>query len=137
MKLEKFTLGVGDRFGREGVAQLAALQKAARAGVEIIPVWNKSNREHTLIGSTPADTRSAAEAAVKAAGTTSPLSSPMEREHWAQLLWLADEQVKAGEPDEVIRRLTGLKVASFQTATRDDLLAKAAELKAKAGKYLL
>ena len=70
MKLEKFTLGIGDRFGREGVAQLAALQRAARAGIEIIPVWNKSNREHTLIGSTPADTRSAAEAAVKAAGWT-------------------------------------------------------------------
>jgi hypothetical protein len=70
--LEKFTLGVGDRFGREGVAQLAALQKAAKAGVEIIPVWNKSNREHTLIGSTPADTRSAADAAVHAAGWTAP-----------------------------------------------------------------
>ena len=68
MRIEKFSLGVGDRFGREGVAQLAALQQAAQAGVEVIPVWNKSNREHTLIGSTPADTRSAAEAAVKAAG---------------------------------------------------------------------
>jgi hypothetical protein len=72
VKLEKFSLGVGDRFGREGVAQLAALQKAAAAGVEIIPIWNKSNREHTLIGSTPADTRSAADAAVKAAGWTAP-----------------------------------------------------------------
>jgi hypothetical protein len=72
MKLEKFSLGVGDRFGREGIAQLAALQKAAAAGVEVIPVWNKSNREHTLIGSTPADTRSAAEAAVKAAGWSAP-----------------------------------------------------------------
>lgn len=72
MKLEKFTLGVGDRFGREGVAQLAALQKAAGAGVEIIPVWNKSNREHMLIGSTPADTRRAAGTAVKMAGWTAP-----------------------------------------------------------------
>ncbi|MEI6073796.1 MAG: tagaturonate epimerase family protein [Verrucomicrobiae bacterium] len=72
MILEKFTLGVGDRFGREGIAQLAALQKAAAAGVEIIPVWNKSNREHTLIGSTPADTRNAVEAAVKASGWTAP-----------------------------------------------------------------
>ena len=72
MKLEKLTLGVGDRFGREGVAQLAALQKAVKAGVEVIPVWNKSNREHTLIGSTPADTRSAADAAVKAAGWSAP-----------------------------------------------------------------
>ncbi len=70
MKLEKFTLGIGDRFGREGVAQLMALQKASSAG--IIPVWNKSNREHNLIGSTPADTRRAAEAAVHAAGWTAP-----------------------------------------------------------------
>jgi len=72
MRIEKFSLGVGDRFGREGVAQLAALQKAAETGVEVIPVWNKSNREHTLIGSTPADTRSAADAAVKAAGWQAP-----------------------------------------------------------------
>lgn len=72
MKLEKFSLGIGDRFGREGVAQLAALQKAAEAGVEVVPVWNKSNREHTLIGSTPADTRNAAEAAVQAAGWSAP-----------------------------------------------------------------
>ena len=72
MILEKFTLGVGDRFGREGVAQLAALQQASRLGVEVIPVWNKSNREHTLIGSTPADTQVAAAAAVAAAGWTHP-----------------------------------------------------------------
>jgi len=72
LHIEKLTLGVGDRFGREGCAQLAALQKAARAGVEIIPVWNKSNREHTLIGSTPADTRRAVEAAVQSAGWTAP-----------------------------------------------------------------
>ena len=73
MLIEKFSLGVGDRFGREGVAQLAALLKAADAGVEVIPVWNKSNREHTLISSTPADTRSAADAAYPAqAGNNDP-----------------------------------------------------------------
>lgn len=72
MKLEKFTLGVGDRFGREGIAQLAALEKAKRAGVEVVPVWNKSNREHSLIGTSPADTRASAEAAVRTAGWTSP-----------------------------------------------------------------
>ena len=70
MKLGKFSLGIGDRFGREGGAQLAALQTALLAGVEVVPVWNKSNREHTLIGSTPEDTKRAAEAAVKAAGWT-------------------------------------------------------------------
>lgn len=72
MKLEKFSLGIGDRFGRQGVAQLAALQQAADEGVEIAPVWNKSNREHNLIGTTPEDTRRAADAAVTAAGWTCP-----------------------------------------------------------------
>ena len=72
MKLEKFSLGIGDRFGRQGVAQLAALQQAADEGVEIAPVWNKSNREHNLIGTTPEDTRRAADAAVTAAGWTRP-----------------------------------------------------------------
>jgi hypothetical protein len=72
MKLEKFSLGIGDRFGREGVAQLAALQQTAARGVEIIPVWNKSNREHNLIGTSPEDTRRAAEFAVKTAGWRSP-----------------------------------------------------------------
>lgn len=70
LTLEKFSLGIGDRFGREGVAQLSALQTAARAGCAIVPVWNKSNREHKLIGTTPAAVRTAAEAAVRTAGWT-------------------------------------------------------------------
>jgi len=66
--LEKFSIGIGDRFGREGIAQLAALQAAARRGLNITPAWNKSNREHTLIGTTPDETRRRAHEAVKAAG---------------------------------------------------------------------
>ena len=31
----------------------------------VVPVWNKSNREHTIIGSDPAQTRAAADAAVQ------------------------------------------------------------------------
>jgi hypothetical protein len=34
--------------------------------VDVIPVWNKSNREHTIIGSEPSSTRAAADAAVNA-----------------------------------------------------------------------
>lgn len=68
MKLGRYSIGMGDRFGREGVAQLQAVLKARQLGVDITPVWNKSNREHTIIGTTPADTRAAADAAVKAAG---------------------------------------------------------------------
>jgi hypothetical protein len=45
---------------------------AREAGVEAAVVWNKSNREHTLIGTQPADQRAAADAAVKAAGWDGP-----------------------------------------------------------------
>jgi len=44
------------------------LIKAADAGIEVCPVWNKSNREHTYIHSKPTDTRVEADAAVKALG---------------------------------------------------------------------
>ena len=70
MKLEKYTFGCGDRFGREAAAQLAAYEKMAAAGVEVIPVWNKSNREHGIIGSEPRSVRDAAQDAAAAAGWT-------------------------------------------------------------------
>ncbi len=65
MKLPKFTIGVGDRFGRQGKAQLSAFIEASRSGVEVCPVWNKSNREHQIIGSKPLDVRVEADNAVK------------------------------------------------------------------------
>jgi hypothetical protein len=61
MKIEKYSIGIGDRFGVEGVAQLRALQKAERRGLSIVPVWNKSNREHLIIGSSQANTREEAD----------------------------------------------------------------------------
>jgi hypothetical protein len=39
--------------------------RALDHGIEVVPVWNKSNREHVIIGSEPASARQAAEAAVK------------------------------------------------------------------------
>jgi hypothetical protein len=68
MKIEKYSVGIGDRFGREGVAQLRALQRAEDQGVAVVPVWNKSFREHTLIGTKPEDVRIEADAAVRSAG---------------------------------------------------------------------
>jgi hypothetical protein len=41
---------------------------AADLGVEVIPVWNKSNREHNIVGSHPDSVRAAADAAVSALG---------------------------------------------------------------------
>lgn len=65
LRLGQFSIGVGDRFAHQAKAQLRACTMAAQHGAEIIPVWNKSNREHVTIGSEPASTRAAADAAVK------------------------------------------------------------------------
>ena len=66
LKLGKYSVGVGDRFSHQAQAQLRACMMALDKGVEVIPVWNKSNREHTLIGSEPCSTRQAADSAVRA-----------------------------------------------------------------------
>ena len=62
--LPRLSFGVGDRFAHEAEAQLAAFERLAAAGVVVAPVWNKSNREHSFIGSEPASVRAAAAAAV-------------------------------------------------------------------------
>ena len=72
LRLPKYSVGVGDRFAHQAKAQLAACVMASDAGVEVVPVWNKSNREHMIIGSEPSMTRVAADAAVKALGWTKP-----------------------------------------------------------------
>ena len=72
MILAKYSFGVGDRFARQGKAQLQALAKAKELGVDIVPVWNKSHREHSIIKTAPASVRSEADAAVKALGWTDP-----------------------------------------------------------------
>ncbi|MFP5204547.1 MAG: tagaturonate epimerase family protein [Acidobacteriota bacterium] len=64
--LSQYSLGTGDRFAHQARAQLQACAEALESGVEIVPVWNKSNREHAIIGSEPASVRLAADAAVKA-----------------------------------------------------------------------
>jgi len=72
MQLSRYSFGLGDRFGYEGLAQLRAMQMALDRGVTVTPVWNKSNREHSLIGTAPDGTRRAASAAVAATGWTGP-----------------------------------------------------------------
>ena len=57
IKLGKYSIGLGDRFGHQGHAQLKAIIEAGRKGVDITPVWNKSNREHMIIGTQPSDVR--------------------------------------------------------------------------------
>ncbi len=72
MHLPKYTIGVGDRFARQGAAQLDAIIRAGEAGVAVTPVWNKSHREHTIVGSTPGEVRTEADAAVAARGWNGP-----------------------------------------------------------------
>ena len=69
MKIGKYSFGIGDRFAHQGEAQLKALMQAGKElRIEIVPVWNKSNREHTIVHSTPTDTRLEADTAIKALG---------------------------------------------------------------------
>lgn len=70
--LGKYSVGVGDRFAHQAKAQLRACLLAAERGVEVIPVWNKSNREHTIIGSEPGSVRASADAAVTELGWNKP-----------------------------------------------------------------
>jgi hypothetical protein len=68
MQLPKYSMGIGDRFAHQGRAQLAAFVKARELGIEVAPVWNKSNREHLIVHSEPASVRAEADEAAKALG---------------------------------------------------------------------
>ena len=66
MRLPKYSMGIGDRFAHQGLAQLDAVIEANRqlaaaqgasASAVIAPVWNKSHREHKIVGSRPDDVR--------------------------------------------------------------------------------
>lgn len=69
MEIGKYSFGIGDRFAHEGVNQLKALiQAEEQFGVHFVPVWNKSNREHQIVGTEPMETRQEADAAVATLG---------------------------------------------------------------------
>jgi hypothetical protein len=70
--LDKYSIGTGDRFAHQAKAQLEACVLALEQDVEVVPVWNKSNREHNIIGSEPDSVRRAADAAVKELGWSRP-----------------------------------------------------------------
>jgi tagaturonate epimerase len=72
ISLAKYSLGVGDRFAHQAEAQLRACMMAAGRGIEIVPVWNKSNREHMIVGSRPESVCAAAHDAVEALGWAKP-----------------------------------------------------------------
>jgi hypothetical protein len=68
----KISMGLGDRFGHQGSAQLKAIIEAGKKGIEITPVWNKSNREHMIIGTQPGDVRKEADNVTAKAGFKKP-----------------------------------------------------------------
>lgn len=72
VSLAKYSIGVGDRFAHQAKAQLRACMTAAERGAEVIPVWNKSNREHLIVGSEPTSVQAAADAAVRELGWKKP-----------------------------------------------------------------
>jgi len=72
LKLEHYSMGVGDRFAHQARAQLAALIEGRKLGIDVVPVWNKSFREHDIVHSQPASVRIAADAAVAALGWSHP-----------------------------------------------------------------
>src|SRR5438094_7451544 len=104
----KFSLGVGDRFAHQARAQLRACLKAAEQGVEVIPVWNKSFREHTTIGSEPASVRAAADAAVRELG-------------WSESYHVDADHIRLETVDRFIA------TSDFYTIDVGDAIGKAAE----------
>ena len=112
--LEKFSLGMGDRFAHQGRAQLQAVVDARARGIELAPVWNKSNREHTLVKSEPMSVRREAEAAVAALGWTGP--------------WHVDaDHINLGNVDRFI------EASDFYTIDVADFTGRAAEAEEIAG----
>ena len=114
LKLEKYSLGVGDRFARQAPAQLRACMLAAEQGVEVVPVWNKSNREHLIIGSEPASTRTAADTAVRKLG-------------WKKSYQVDADHIRLGTVDRFVPH------SDFYTIDVADWIGKPAEDKALKG----
>ena len=72
MRIQQYTFGVGDRFAQQARPQLRACMLAAERGAEVLPVWNKSHREHKTVGTQPPSVREAADEAVRELGWSKP-----------------------------------------------------------------
>ncbi len=112
MELGRYSIGIGDRFAHQGCAQLAALIRAAEQGVTVTPVWNKSHREHRIIGSSPVSVRAEADAAVRETGWPGPYFVDADHIHLGNVdafiassdfftLDVAEAIGQAAEPDSI------------------------------------
>lgn len=68
MLIEKYSFGTGDRFAKEGKAQLKAIQEINKLGFNVVPVWNKSYREHSIVKTNQASVEIEALDAIKSNG---------------------------------------------------------------------
>ena len=68
LELGKYSIGIGDRFAHQGQAQLGAIIEFSRQVKTVIPVWNKSYREHQITHTEPSSVREEADEAVKSLG---------------------------------------------------------------------
>ncbi|HPC96679.1 MAG TPA: tagaturonate epimerase family protein [Sedimentisphaerales bacterium] len=150
MMLGKYSFGIGDRFGHQGKAQLAALTKARQAGVDVTPVWNKSQREHGIIGTEPGDVRREADAAVAACNWETPYFVDADHirlcnvEHFIEAcdfftLDVADfigRQADPADVDAFVSRYAALVGALQIDGIAKKLHVTADGLRAIAGKYL-
>jgi hypothetical protein len=151
LTLERLSVGVGDRFAHQAKSQLAAFQLLARDGVAATPVWNKSNREHSFIGSEPGSVRAAAEAAVAALGWTQPWRTDADHIRLETVgrfipscdFFTIDVAEAIGKPapqaevDAFIARHPELLGAQDIPGLAAPLTTTRAEVEAAAGKYLL
>ena len=143
--IERYSMGTGDRFGRQGAAQIAAFRKAREKGVDVAIVWNKSNREHLLIGTEPADQGAAAERAIKETGWDGPWYVDADHIGLATVdrfaphcdfftLDVADYIGKSAAPEAI--EAFAAKHASLPAAKGIPARLDAAAIRAAAGRYL-
>jgi len=143
--IERYSMGTGDRFGRQGAAQIAAFRKAREKGVDVAIVWNKSNREHVLIGTEPADQGAAAERAIKETGWDGPWYVDADHIGLATVdrfaphcdfftLDVADYIGKSAAPEAI--EAFAAKHASLPAAKGIPARLDAAAIRAAAGRYL-
>jgi hypothetical protein len=143
--IEKYSIGTGDRFGRQGAAQITAVRKAREKGVDVAIVWNKSNREHLLTGTAPADQGAAAAQAIKETGWDGPWYVDADHIGMATVdrfapycdfftIDVADFIGKSAAPEAIEAFVA--KHANLPTARGIPARLDAAAIRAAAGRYL-
>lgn len=151
MTIGKYSFGVGDRFEHQAKAQLRAFIMAGESGADIVPVWNKSFREHTTIGTKPGGTRSAADKAVLELGWSAPYhldADHINLKNVNEFIESCDfftidvaeyigKPCESGEVDRFIQNHKELTGRISIPGIEEEIYISTSDLRAIAGKYLL